>query len=1304
MAAAALAQSPPQSPPQSIAAASNSAQPARAAGLLAQRPLSFEPNVGQAPAGAQWIARGQRYAVRMENRGPVLILPASRKEPAAQLAVTFTGAQAHPNPQADGRLDATTNYLLGADPGKWHRNVANYARVRYSKVYPGVDVVFYGSEGVLEYDFAVAPQTDVSRIRMHFEGMGRATVDPSGSVQFARGGAALRQPAPVAYQELAGVRRPVDVRYRILPGGDVGFSLGGYDPALPLVIDPTLSYATYLGGSGSDGVTSVKVDSAGNLYVAGYTSSANLQATGSLQGYKGFVASGQFLDTGDAFVAKYSIAGKLLYLTYLGGAKDDAAMALALDAAGNAYIAGDTASADFPVTAGAYQTKFGGAVQDYFYSRGDVFVVKLSPDGSKILYGTYIGGSMNDGAWGMAVDGSGNVTVVGDTISTDFPTTANAISRTYRGAANQAIDTTGDGFLARLNATGSALLYSTYLGGRSNDHASAVALDAAGNAYVCGFTYSSDFPITTGAYQTKFKGVETTGNGASNDAFVMKIDPTGALVYSTYLGGTSTDIAFGIAVDGQGNALVTGGTVSTDFPVTPGAIRSSYGGSGAVGQASDWLLGDAFVAKLNAAGSALVYSTYLGGASDEVGWGITADSSGNAYAVGFTLSSTFPVSADALQKNFAGFGGQGVNIAPAPYTDESPANTGDAFLIKLDPQGAMLYSSFFGGPGDDFALAVALDSGRNVYIGGMTTSASLPLANAAQSAYGGGVAISPRGDGFVARFDFGGALSAVPAAVSFSPGIPATGTAGAQLLSPVGVSVVDSKGVPIPGIAVAFSATGASVNPTGATTDTTGYAATTVTLGSAAGAATITATVAGLAPISVTVTVTAGAPVITSVTNTATLDSRLSPGSQVAVAGSNLPTGASASALVGGVAASLFGTPTAAKWVIGIPAGLSAGPTTVQIGASAPFTITLAAYAPALYTVDGSGQGQAVAISGTGKSISSSNPVLPGDTITISATGLGAVANNQTVVLPTATLAGIALTVLAANPVSSSPGQYAVGITLPYTIPAGAAQVLILNIGGFTSNSVFVPVGALPTIPTIASIQNGASFQDGFASNAWLTIKGINLAAVAGDTWDKAIVNGQLPTTLDGVSVLVGGQPAYVYFVSPTQINVVAPNVAPGATTVVVKNSLGTSATANATAVAEQPAFFTWPGSYAVASHFPDFTYAVKNGTFAGLTTVPAKPKDVLILWGTAFGATLPAAPTGVQIPGTSTFSTVNTVTVTVGGQPATVYGSALAAGFAALFQVAIQVPDGLLDGDYPVVATVNGAKSPATTMLTIKN
>jgi uncharacterized protein (TIGR03437 family) len=441
-------------------------------------------------------------------------------------------------------------------------------------------------------------------------------------------------------------------------------------------------------------------------------------------------------------------------------------------------------------------------------------------------------------------------------------------------------------------------------------------------------------------------------------------------------------------------------------------------------------------------------------------------------------------------------------------------------------------------------------------------------------------------------------------------------------------------------------------------------------------------------------------PVITSVLNIGSYTSSLAPGSAAAVFGTDLGSNAGAGALVGGQAAQVM-MATATQWTLAIPYNAVTGASTIQIGTAA-FPITLGKYAPGLFSADGTGQGNALAqrvLSGRTTAVSAAAPAIPGDTIVLFATGLGAIdGSGNSMPLPAVTVGGQAATVVSAIAGSTNPGTYQVTIRLPGTTPSGNLPV-VLSIGGASSQSLTLPVGAL-TGPLITDVQNGASFLPGVATNTWLTIKGGLLASTT-DTWANAIVNGNLPTTLDNVSVKVGGQPAYIYFISPGQINVVAPDIGAGPITVTVTNGAATSAPFNATAQIFGPAFFLWPGGYAVATR-TDYTNAVRNGTFSGSPTVAPKPGDVLILWGTGFGPTNPAAPVGVQIPPNS-YPTASNVTVTIGGATAIVYGAALAPGFSALYQVALQVPE-MPDGDYPLIATVNGVSSPNTTLLTVKH
>jgi len=494
-----------------------------------------------------------------------------------------------------------------------------------------------------------------------------------------------------------------------------------YDRTHPLVIDPVLSYSTYLGGSGNDFASGIAVDAAGNAYVTGSTDSTNFPTTaGAFAGVTG---------SSDAFVTKLDPSGStLVYSTYLGGSGDDVARGIAVDASGNAYVTGQTSSPDLP-TANAFQPVFVGGPADLGPAGPyDGFVTKLDSTGSTLLYSTYLGGNDADVSFAVAVDASGNAYVAGWTRSSDFPTTPGAFAVSRTGA--------DDAFVAKLDPTGSALVYSTFLGGSNNiktanplDTGRAIAVDGSGSAYVTGYTYSSDFPTTAGAFQTIF------GSGAfGHVAFVTKLDPAGsALVYSTFLGGTSgIDEGLGLAIDAGGNAYVTGVTLSSDFPTTPGAFQSVSGGAR-----------DAFVTKLNPAGSLLVYSTYLGGGKHDLASAIAVDAAGNAFVAG----TTGPLE-DGCNSSF-------------PCTDDFPTTAGavqpvygggfrDAFLATLDSSGsALIFSTYLGGSGNDSGIGIALDSGANAYIAGATASSNFPTtAGAFQPIFAGGDNRPNPGDSF----------------------------------------------------------------------------------------------------------------------------------------------------------------------------------------------------------------------------------------------------------------------------------------------------------------------------------------------------------------------------------------------------------------------------------------------------------------------------------------------------------------------------------------------------------------------------
>ncbi|HEV2349102.1 MAG TPA: SBBP repeat-containing protein [Terriglobia bacterium] len=609
------------------------------------------------------------------------------------LRMKLVGANAEASVTGADELPGKSNYFVGNDPKKWRTNVPNYAKVRYRDVYPGVDLVYYGNQGQLEHDFVVSPGSDPKVIRLAISGARKFDLDQNGDLKLGVPGGDVTLKRPHVYQDVEGVRREIRASYVLMNRREFGFRLGGYDSKQPLVIDPVLIYSTYLGGSGLDVGNAIAVDSFGNVYVAGSTESANFPTTaGAFQTtYGGGVQS--------AFVSKLNPAGSaLVYSTYLGGSNQDVIASIAVDSLGNAYVTGSTYSSDFPTTTGAFQAAFGGGT--------DAFVTKLSLDGSALVYSTYLGGNSYDLGNGIAVDSFGSVYVTGYAESANFPTTAGAFQTTFGGGVSNA-------FVTKLNPTGSALVYSTYLGGSNIDRGDRIALDSSGNAYVTGDAESTNFPTTAGAFQTTF-------GGGVQDAFVTKLNPAGsALVYSTYLGGSGRDVGLGIAVDSIGNAYVTGYTESTDFPTTTGAFQTTY-----VPAVNDY-----FVTKLNSTGAALLYSTFLGGQGGdyEGGQGIGVDSLGNAYVTGGTTSSLFPTTAGAPQTSFGGA-------------------FRDAVVFELNPAGsALVYSTYLGGSGDDYANGIAVDSSGNAYVTGSTQSSDFPTASPFQAANAGGY------DAFVAK-------------------------------------------------------------------------------------------------------------------------------------------------------------------------------------------------------------------------------------------------------------------------------------------------------------------------------------------------------------------------------------------------------------------------------------------------------------------------------------------------------------------------------------------------------------------------
>ena len=561
---------------------------ASAAGFGDSLPIVFEPNRGQVHQKVRWLARAPGYTLFLTEDEAVLALRGEA------VSMKLAGSHAWRTIQGLEPTGGVSNYFLGDDPRRWRTGIPHYRRVKVEGVYEGVDLLFYGDPRKLEYDLLVQPGADAGQIRLAYEGVSRLVVEPGGDlVLTTNGGAVLRQPPPMVYQEIDGRRVQVAGVYQILDGRYVAFEVSFYDRRRSLVIDPAIVYSTYLGGALADMARGVAVDASGSVYLAGSTTSNNFPVQSGSQNVSHGIE--------DVFVSKLNPAGNaLVYSTYLGGKLNEQALGIAVDGAGVAYITGYTISGDFP-TQSPLQAHRGAE---------DVFVTKLNAAGNALVYSTYLGGVNTEFGRAIAVDASGAAHVSGATNSSDFPT--QTPYQTLRGAS--------DVFVAKLTPAGGALQYSTYLGGSGDDDAWAVAVDQAGSAYVTGRTSSNDFP-TEDPFQRRRGG---------RDAFVTKFAADGrSLSFSTYLGGAGDEIGLGIAVDQAGCSYVAGYTESADFP-TRSPFQTRRAGQ------------DAFVTKLDEDGDELIYSTYLGGAGADQAWGIALDSAGAAYVAGFTASSDFP--------------------------------------------------------------------------------------------------------------------------------------------------------------------------------------------------------------------------------------------------------------------------------------------------------------------------------------------------------------------------------------------------------------------------------------------------------------------------------------------------------------------------------------------------------------------------------------------------------------------------------------------------------------------------------------
>ncbi|MGO9586784.1 MAG: immunoglobulin domain-containing protein [Limisphaerales bacterium] len=721
------------------------ALPARAAqpvAVPASLPLYFEASQGQAGGPAQFVARGHDYQFLVSAAGAQIAL---RKTDAESAAVRMQLVGANPQAQicGDAELPGKVNYLTGNDPAQWRRGVGMFAKVRVGELYPGINLVYYGNQRQLEYDFTIAPGASPDVIAFHFDGTEKISINPQGEMILSLAGGEIRQAKPVIYQTIGGQRKEIAGGYRLVDAHTVAFGVGQYDHGQLLIIDPVLEFSTYFGGTAGDTAWAVALDTNGFIYVAGETFSPKFYTNGWPLG-PAFSTYGAFQTNynggkyaGDAFVTKLDItatSATVYYLTYLGGNGDNAAYSIAVDNAGNAYVAGYTDATNFPTTnAIPGHTNISGVFDpNVKLYPSDAFVAELDASGSNLVYSTYLGGSGADAAYGVAVDTSGHAFVTGFTYSTNFPTTTNARFRQLQ--CTNSFYYNANAFVTEIASNGGSLVYSTYFGGTNYDVGKGIAVDTNGFVYVTGFTASTNFP-TTNYVQQLIGGRMVDGhllNGSTNkniafDAFVAKFDSIGTnlvLVYSTLLGSTNNDEANGIAVDNNGAAYVTGWTISTNFPNTVTNIAALHSFV-ATNTTLSVLATNVFLTKItNGIGTSagIAWSAVFGGKGRDVGNGVAVDPAGNdVFVTGSASSTNFPI------YNVPG-------LMSRTNSGKSGSGKSDVFVIAFTSDAsALLYSGYLGGKENDFGYGIAVDASGDAYVVGQTLSTNFPTFNAPQT-------------------------------------------------------------------------------------------------------------------------------------------------------------------------------------------------------------------------------------------------------------------------------------------------------------------------------------------------------------------------------------------------------------------------------------------------------------------------------------------------------------------------------------------------------------------------------------------
>ncbi|MCK4614319.1 MAG: SBBP repeat-containing protein [Thermoplasmata archaeon] len=637
---------------------------------LASMPGWFTENQGQIEnADVKFVYVASDCSIGFVESGYLLKLT-NEDNRTSVVMVSFEGANPV-TPEGRGELSHKSNYFLGNDSEKWRTGVTNYQEVVYENLYDGIELVFYTTEKGLKYDFVVFPGANPEEICFSYEGVNDIYIDSMGNLHLTMPSGEMVEETPFSYQIKHGEMKKIDSHFQVL-GKKVNFIIGRYDPSNPLIIDP-LIYSTFVGGINGDGGSDIVMDSEKNAYITGSTYSPNFPTT--LGAYDTYY-NGDW----DVVVFKLDSSGSsLLYSTFVGGSDWDAGYAMAIDDEGNAYVTGSTTSQDFPTTSEAYDTSYS--------EREDIFVLKLDSRGSNLEYSTYIGGNDTDEGYAITIDFEGNAYITGWTWSVNFPTTVGAFDNTYNGW--------GDTFVVKLNEDGSSIIFSTFMGGYDVEEGWAIEVDDDHNIYVGGYSSSPNCPTTMGAY-------DNIHNGLGPDVLIFKLNSEGSfLIYSTFVGGLRQDVAWDMKIDESGCAYVSGETSSEDFPTTGECYDNTYNEGR-----------DSFAFKLDADGSALLFSTFIGGSNWDEACGLAINSGGDVIITGWTRSTDFPITSNAY--------------------DTSHNGGYDVFLLQLNSDGSSLqYSTFIGGINDEIGTGVEIIAENNIYITGRTSSFNFPIAGEA---------------------------------------------------------------------------------------------------------------------------------------------------------------------------------------------------------------------------------------------------------------------------------------------------------------------------------------------------------------------------------------------------------------------------------------------------------------------------------------------------------------------------------------------------------------------------------------------